>query len=161
MAIFYVDTSAIVKRYRREKGTEVIDELLEDPPLADRFYISFLKFMQRFSVTRLAEYFDIIRGVIREGQSQGVFRRELNEKLVTKCFFGALDEMATNWVLSQRQYRLVDMAPAVADLFLRGMLNPSREDKGGAGFPACAAGQAGMPAPPRRAVKGLEEAEKN
>lgn len=80
------------------------------------------KFMQRFSTTRLAEYFDIIRGVIRQGQQDGVLRRELNEKVVTKCFFGALDEMATNWILSTRQYRLADMAPVVADLFLRGML---------------------------------------
>ncbi len=80
------------------------------------------KFMQRFSTTLLAEYFDIIRGVIRDGQGQGVFRRDMNEKIVTKCFFGALDEMATNWVLSERRYRLADMAPIVADLFLHGML---------------------------------------
>ena len=79
------------------------------------------KFMKRFSTTRLAEYFDIIRGVVRDGQALGVFRRNLNEKVVTKCFFGALDEMATNWVLSERTYALAEMAPIVSDLFLRGM----------------------------------------
>lgn len=102
-----------------------LDSLGSNRDLAIVFQVELrqsIKFMQRFSATRLAEYFDIIRAVIREGQAQGVFRRDLNEKLATKCFFGALDEMATNWVLSPRQYRLADMAPAVADLFLRGVL---------------------------------------
>jgi hypothetical protein len=35
-------------------------------------------------------------------------------------FFGALDEMATNWILSKRRYSLEADADAVVDLFLRG-----------------------------------------
>ena len=80
-----------------------------------------VKFMERVSTTILAEYFDLIRGVIRQGQVEGVLRHDLPEKVVTKCLFGILDEMATNWVLSRRQYRLADMAPIVADLFLQGL----------------------------------------
>lgn len=67
MAIFYVDTSAIVKRYRREKGTEVIDELLEDPPLADRFYISFLSILELTSaIRRLSEAKNLNKGAAQE-----------------------------------------------------------------------------------------------
>jgi hypothetical protein len=36
-------------------------------------------------------------------------------------FFGALDEMATNWILSRRRYALADDADAVVDLFLNGL----------------------------------------
>jgi len=42
-------------------------------------------------------------------------------KVATKMLFGAMDQMATSWVLGKRGYRLVDTAPAVADLFLQGV----------------------------------------
>ncbi len=35
-------------------------------------------------------------------------------------FFGALDEMATNWILSRRRYSLEADADAVVDLFING-----------------------------------------
>ena len=55
MAIFYLDTSAIVKRYRQEQGSEVIAQLLENPPSEDRFYTSFLSVLEFTSaILRLA-----------------------------------------------------------------------------------------------------------
>jgi hypothetical protein len=36
-------------------------------------------------------------------------------------FFGALDEMATNWVLSAREYDLASHADAVVDVFVGGL----------------------------------------
>jgi TetR/AcrR family fatty acid metabolism transcriptional regulator len=36
-------------------------------------------------------------------------------------FFGALDEMATNWILSRRRYSLAADAEAVIDLFINGL----------------------------------------
>jgi hypothetical protein len=35
--------------------------------------------------------------------------------------FGALDEMATNWILSRRRYSLEHDADAVVDLFINGV----------------------------------------
>jgi len=78
------------------------------------------KFMELVSTTILADYLELIRGVIKQGQIDGVLRAELSATVVAKCFFGMLDEMATNWVLSHRQYRLEDHADGVADLFLNG-----------------------------------------
>lgn len=40
MAFYYLDTSAIVKRYRVELGTDVIDELLGSQVGDERFYVS-------------------------------------------------------------------------------------------------------------------------
>jgi TetR/AcrR family fatty acid metabolism transcriptional regulator len=79
------------------------------------------KFMERFSATHLREYLGIIRDIIDEGQQKGAFRRQINPTLAAKMFFGALDEMATNWILSRRKYSLASEADAVVDLFVGGM----------------------------------------
>src|SRR5512132_158153 len=79
------------------------------------------KFMQEFSAAGFAEYLNVIRTTVEEGQRAGVFRPELNAKVVAKILFGALDEMATNWILSKRRYKLAPMADQVLDIFLNGV----------------------------------------
>jgi TetR/AcrR family transcriptional regulator, fatty acid metabolism regulator protein len=79
------------------------------------------KFMEEFSAAGFAEYLGLIRATIEEGQSAGVFRGDLNAKVVAKIFFGALDEMATNWILSKRRYKLAPMADQVLDILLNGV----------------------------------------
>ncbi|HEY7501948.1 MAG TPA: TetR/AcrR family transcriptional regulator C-terminal domain-containing protein [Vicinamibacterales bacterium] len=81
------------------------------------------KFMERFSATQLREYLGIIRDVIADGQSRGSFRKEMNPTLAAKLFFGALDEMATNWILSRRKYSLAAEADAIVDFMVRGLAN--------------------------------------
>jgi TetR/AcrR family fatty acid metabolism transcriptional regulator len=79
-----------------------------------------VKFMERFSSTLLRDYLGQIRAAIADGQQAGVFRADLNSTSAAKMFFGALDEMATNWILSKRRYSLESEADHVVDLFLRG-----------------------------------------
>ena len=79
------------------------------------------KFMQEFSAAGFAEYLGMIRAAFEQGQRAGLFRRELNAKVVAKILFGALDEMATNWILSKRRYKLLPMADQVMDIFLNGV----------------------------------------
>jgi TetR/AcrR family fatty acid metabolism transcriptional regulator len=79
------------------------------------------KFMERFSATHLRDYLGVIRDVMVRGQKSGVFRPEVNPTLAAKLFFGALDEMATNWILSPRKYSLEAEAEAIVDLFVGGM----------------------------------------
>lgn len=81
-----------------------------------------VKFMERFSSSLFREYLGQIRAAIVEGQRTGAFRRELNPTTAAKVFFGAMDEMATNWVLSRRRYSLESDAEPVLDLFLRGVV---------------------------------------
>ena len=77
--------------------------------------------MEEFSAAGLAEYLRLIREILAEGQRAGLFRAELNAKVVAKILFGALDEMATNWILSPRRYKLAPMADQVLDIFLNGV----------------------------------------
>ena len=79
-----------------------------------------VKFMERFSSTLLRDYLGQIRTTIADGQEAGAFRRDLNTTAAAKMFFGALDEMATNWILSRRRYSLEADAEHVVDLFLSG-----------------------------------------
>ncbi len=79
------------------------------------------KFMERFSSTYLRDYLGIIRDAIADGQSTGVFRATFNPTIAAKALFGALDEMATNWILARRKYSLAAQADEVVDLFLNGV----------------------------------------
>jgi TetR/AcrR family fatty acid metabolism transcriptional regulator len=79
------------------------------------------RFLTPFSQTQMVEYFGLVRAAIRDGQSQGIFRPELREKIAANCFFGALDEMVTSWVLDETNYQLSDVAESVADIILLGL----------------------------------------
>jgi TetR/AcrR family fatty acid metabolism transcriptional regulator len=101
-----------------------LERLGADRDLAIVFQVelrSSTKFMEEFSAAGFAEYLGLIRAAVEEGQRAGVFRKELNAKVVAKILFGALDEMATNWILSQRRYKLAPMADQVLDIFLNGV----------------------------------------
>src|SRR5256714_4296688 len=79
------------------------------------------KFMREFSAAGFAEYLALLRQIFEEGQAAGVFRKHVNSKLAAKILFGALDEMATNWIISKRNYKLAPMADVVMDVFLNGV----------------------------------------
>jgi TetR/AcrR family transcriptional regulator, fatty acid metabolism regulator protein len=79
-----------------------------------------VKFMERFSSTLLRDYLGQIRAAIADGQQAGLFRADLNTTAAAKMFFGALDEMATNWILSSRRGSLEADADLVVDVFMNG-----------------------------------------
>src|SRR5712692_10353211 len=79
------------------------------------------KFMEEFSAAGFAEYLTLLRRTFEEGQRVGVFRKELNATVAAKILFGALDEMATNWIISKRTYKLEPVAEVVMDVFLNGV----------------------------------------
>ena len=100
-----------------------LDRMGRDRSLAVVFQVELRQsttFMERFSSTLLREYLGVIRAIIADGQKTGVFRKEINPTLAAKLFFGGLDEMATNWVLSRRKYSLVSEADAIVDVFVGG-----------------------------------------
>jgi TetR/AcrR family fatty acid metabolism transcriptional regulator len=89
------------------------------------------KFMERFSATLLRDYLGLIRDAIADGQRAGIFRADIKATVAAKIFFGALDEMATNWILSTRKYSLVSQADAIVDLFVNGAAAAARAKRPG------------------------------
>ena len=111
-----------------------LDRLGRDRALAVVFQVELrqsTKFMERFSATQLREYLGIIRDIVADGQARQVFRRDVNPTLAAKLIFGALDEMATNWILSRRRYSLAGESDAIVDFLVGGL--GLRTDAGGAG----------------------------
>lgn len=79
------------------------------------------KFFRGASAHEVSSYFALIGGVLEEGIASGQIHRDLPVKLATKMLFGAMDQVATSWVLGKRGYRLSDAAEAVATIFLQGV----------------------------------------
>lgn len=84
------------------------------------------RFLSEFSHHHMVEYLELVRDAITEGQVQGIFRREMSDKYAANCFFGALDEMVTSWVLSEHDYQLSGAADVVVDIFFNGMRVPQQ-----------------------------------
>jgi TetR/AcrR family fatty acid metabolism transcriptional regulator len=78
------------------------------------------QFMERFTASWLQDYFALISGVLDQGRREGSLRADLPVKVVTKAFFGALDEMVTSWIIGRKDYDVAQLAGPVVDLFLRG-----------------------------------------
>ncbi len=66
MAVSYFDTSAIVKRYHLEQGTELVDQIFGDRIPQDQFHTSFLALLEVISaIERLADSGQLQRAMVR------------------------------------------------------------------------------------------------
>ena len=100
--------------------------LERDPDLAEVVQVELRqghKFFRGASAHEVSAYFDLIASVLHEGVAAGRFQADLPIKVATKVLFGAMDQVATSWVLGKRGYRLSDAADAVAAIFLKGVSN--------------------------------------
>jgi len=100
-------------------------QILEDnPDLAEVVQVELRQGQKLFrgpATQEIASYFALIGTVFEEGVAAGCFRPDLPVKIARKMLFGAMDQMATSWVLGKRGYRLVDTAEEVATIFLKGV----------------------------------------
>jgi TetR/AcrR family fatty acid metabolism transcriptional regulator len=98
--------------------------LESDPDLAEVVQVELRqgqKFFRGASAHEISSYFALIGSILEEGMAAGQLRRDVPVKIATKMLFGAMDQLATSWVLGKRGYRLTDAADAVATIFLRGV----------------------------------------
>jgi TetR/AcrR family transcriptional regulator, fatty acid metabolism regulator protein len=93
------------------------------------------RFLSEFSHHHMVEYLSLVRDTINQGQTSGLFRRDMSDKIAANCFFGALDEMVTSWVLSGHEYRLSNAADSVLDIFLNGMQRGGNQEADSTGIP--------------------------
>lgn len=55
----------------------------------------------QLQVNEIREGFLVIQRIVEQGQADGAFRAELDSRLVSWIFYGALEELLTGWVLGQ------------------------------------------------------------
>lgn len=91
----------------REYTTVLLLELRPNP-----------KFYQSPAYTLIKEYSDVLLNIIEEGKREGVFREEVNSRLVRDMIFGTLDHITLPWIIFKRQSNLIDKNDELCDLFL-------------------------------------------
>ena len=80
-------------------------------------------FMKEYTPVRLKQYMDIIGSVIEQGKAAGLVRPDVNPIIARRAFFGAMDEIAMQWILTPNaRYGLRESATQIADLFVRGLV---------------------------------------
>ncbi|PIE90689.1 MAG: TetR family transcriptional regulator [Acidobacteria bacterium] len=113
----------------RKLATLHLRNLGENEDIATVFQVELrhsIRIMKHFSQTTLRAYLRLMEEIILLGQKEGSIRRELDPKILVKVFFGALDEMTTNWILRKRDYQLKEMVEPVLDILLNGIV-PAEE----------------------------------
>ena len=80
------------------------------------------KFMKEYANEKFFEYMNILQLIIEEGQRQNIFRRDADPVILKRAIFGAIDEMALEWVLMKRKrYSIEDAAEQIYKLFTIGL----------------------------------------
>ncbi len=85
------------------------------------------RFIAEFSHHHLVRYIQVVREVIRRGQQQGVFRRDVSDGVVAHCMFGAIDELLSSAVFTLREYDAQATAAQVMDVLLHGIGTEERQ----------------------------------
>lgn len=130
MAQFIAQAEAIVagEGPADEKLRRVVELHLtllgDDRDLAVIFQVEFrhtVHVLELLSRTRLQEYLALIARIVEAGQRDGLFRRDVAPLFAAKAVFGIVDEMATDWVLSRKNTRMVARADPALELLLGGL----------------------------------------
>lgn len=82
------------------------------------------KFLKEYRPEKLWQYLDRIGAIVARGQAIGQMRTDIDSFVFKWAFFGALDELAMQWVLMKpaRRFPIERAAREVADMFLRGLI---------------------------------------
>lgn len=79
--------------------------------------------LKQYAAPLFSQYLEIIAGVIKLGQQEGVLRGDLNPRIVARSLYGALDGIALTWTLTDGDpNNLRKAANQYASLFLEGLI---------------------------------------
>jgi TetR/AcrR family fatty acid metabolism transcriptional regulator len=87
------------------------------------------KFLKEYRPEKLWAYLGVFGQIVREGQARGVFRDDIDPFIGMWAFFGSMDELAMQWVLSRKtdRFSLDAAADQVAEIFIRGLTRAPAE----------------------------------
>ncbi|MBT2569219.1 TetR/AcrR family transcriptional regulator [Planococcus sp. ISL-110] len=69
----------------------------------------------------LREYLKLMDKILIKGMEDGEFDAAMDIRLARQMVFGTMDETITTWVMNDHKYDLVELAPQVQRLLLKGM----------------------------------------
>lgn len=80
------------------------------------------KFMKEYEGGKFSDYLNVVRSILEEGQAKGSFRKDLEPRILRRAIFGAVDELALEWLLMRKKkYSLENCCEQIGDLFVRGI----------------------------------------
>lgn len=102
-----------------------------DKQLAEVFQVELRqssKFLKDYHNQKFLDFLNLIGQIIREGREEGTFRSDVHINTMKLAIFGAIDELARQWLLTgETKYDLQKTAIAIANTFIRGM-SPNGEE---------------------------------
>jgi TetR/AcrR family transcriptional regulator, fatty acid metabolism regulator protein len=116
--------SATAEEALRSMCTIHYTELENNVPLA---YVTQIELRQSSIELRKAigdvvkTYIHLIEQVLKRGIEEGSFRADLDVKLTRLLLFGAMDEVVTSWIISERKYSLSAQVEKTVEFFLKGL----------------------------------------
>jgi len=85
------------------------------------------KLIKEYRNTKFIEYTDMMADIVRLGQSQGLFRADIEPDIAKRFFFGALDEVSRIWNTSaEGRYSVEEIAGQLLKIILSGISAPKR-----------------------------------
>ena len=82
------------------------------------------KFMNEFAAPLFGEYLRVIVDILVAGQKTGEFGTSYSARTVARAIFGALDELALSWVMSNSKWDLRASGREMIGVFLHGICVP-------------------------------------
>ncbi len=80
------------------------------------------RLLKQYATPLFMQYIDVIAGVVRDGQKEGAFRKDLNSRIVARSLFGALDAILLTWAIGEGDPAALRKAAShCASLFLEGL----------------------------------------
>jgi TetR/AcrR family fatty acid metabolism transcriptional regulator len=107
-----------------------ISALADDRDLASVFQIELrrsARLVERFSRSKLVEYFRLLESLLKEGIVNGELRSGLDPRLAVRVLFGAADEILSEWLLSEEKKPAATGAQLV-DTLLAGFGAPPKKN---------------------------------
>jgi TetR/AcrR family fatty acid metabolism transcriptional regulator len=81
------------------------------------------KIIRDYRNNNFSEYVNIISTIIKKGQEQNIYRKDILPGLAKRAIFGALDEIARVWNINiDTDYSVDEAARQVTEIFLAGIL---------------------------------------
>lgn len=113
--------------------SQVVMMFRKNRQLAELFMVDIKQssiFLNNYTINRIAEFLDIIEGVLEEGKSKGIYRKDLDTRVAKMVIFGAAQGILLSWVLSESKavknqtfnFSLYRAAKTLKDIFKSGLV---------------------------------------
>ena len=109
------------------------DLLKTHPLIAQVFHVELRQshtFLREYRPEPLWAYLNVFGDIVKQAQGEGLFRPDVDPFITKWTFFGALDELSIQWVLSRNRDRfdLEVAAEQVVETFFRGVLTANSQE---------------------------------